>query len=214
MKRCILSRGRAGAIRVVTSDHGTNIGERGGFGKSFPVHEQEGHVPLMIGGPDIGTGRIDAFVQPQDIFATILDLGGESDAKRHADGRSLIPVIGGRTGERPVAISGQPATHWNNEPQKVIFTVFSEEHYLTFAPDPAACSLVRYDTVDDVSADNQSLVASLREEGLREVESRGVGEALMKWLRSEGKTEFPAELPGRKPPSGYRHYWQGNFNRW
>ena len=61
---------------LFTSDHGTNVGERGTFGKTWTVHEQEGHVPLLIHVPGRGAGHSDGVAQPQDLFATVLGIAG------------------------------------------------------------------------------------------------------------------------------------------
>ncbi|MHC4505680.1 MAG: sulfatase, partial [Planctomycetota bacterium] len=59
---------------ILTADHGTDLRERGKFGKGTPVREGEGHVPLFIRVPGGEHGRSSAFVQPQDIFGTVAAL--------------------------------------------------------------------------------------------------------------------------------------------
>ncbi len=85
---------------IVTADHGTNVGQGGVFGKSYPITESEGHVPLMIRAPGLGSGR------------------------------------------------------------------------------------------------------------------RGIGDDLVRWLRSEGEGPFPETLPGRETPPGWRTYWRNVYNKW
>ena len=80
---------------IVVGDHGTNVGERGRWGKGQPVFEQEAHVPLLLSVPGLGHGRSDALVQPQDLFATVLALG-DCHAAAEAPGNDLVALA--RTG--------------------------------------------------------------------------------------------------------------------
>ena len=61
---------------ILAADHGTNLGEWGVYGKTWPVREFEAHVPLFIHVPGAGQGRSDVIVQPQDFFATVMGIAG------------------------------------------------------------------------------------------------------------------------------------------
>lgn len=197
---------------VISGDHGTNLGERGQFGKGYPVYEQEGHIPLLLHAPGIGSGRSDEIVQPQDIHATILELGG-CDASR-SDGTSLLRVSGGGSTGRSRALSGHGTIHWRDEPDRQLFTIFDGDFYLTVAADPEACSLFRRGTSEEISSSRSDKVEELRSAAFELLLARGAGSGLVEWLRSGGRASFPAELPGRRPPPGYRPYWQNNYTRW
>ena len=76
----------ADSIVVVTSDHGTSLGEHGRTGKSnvhdqdercWPIYPEIGHVPFLVAGGDIPRGQSLALIaQPIDILPTVCDLAG------------------------------------------------------------------------------------------------------------------------------------------
>jgi len=63
---------------IVLGDHGTNVGDREGFpfGKAAPPLANEAHVPLLVHVPGASSGKSQAIVQPQDLFATVLGIAG------------------------------------------------------------------------------------------------------------------------------------------
>ncbi len=64
------------SLIVVTTDHGEPFGDHGFVRKAYPRgYEELAYVPLLIRHPEgYGQGKkIDAFVQPPDLFSTILD---------------------------------------------------------------------------------------------------------------------------------------------
>ena len=200
---------------IVTSDHGTNLNERPGFGKSFPVWEGEGHVPLIISAPGRATGRSDMFVQPQDIFATILGIAGAEGP----DGLDCHDVLSlaeaGAESPRPVALTGralQDAQRLN--PESILFTVFAREGYLLWAPRPQACRLMRYGSAEDVTADDPQGVDQLWQVGLEEVMRRDMPPEVAKWLQGRGETPLPAGCIKPLGPAGWIHYWQRAYRRW
>ena len=69
--------GLAESTRVVyTSDHGDNVGARGLWGKST-MYEESAGVPLLMAGPDIGTGAECAIpVSHVDLFPLFLEAAG------------------------------------------------------------------------------------------------------------------------------------------
>ncbi len=90
-------------VVVFCADHGDMLGERGlWFKMSF--FEGSARVPLMIAGPGIPAGRIDAPVSNLDIAPTLAVLAG-ADAGEIApwvDGESLLPLTQGASREAPV----------------------------------------------------------------------------------------------------------------
>ncbi|MDE0007601.1 MAG: sulfatase-like hydrolase/transferase, partial [Gammaproteobacteria bacterium] len=73
-------------IVVVTSDHGTSLGEHNRTGKSnisdhddryWPIYPEVGHVPFLIGGGEVPPGAsLHMLAQPQDILPTIAEFAG------------------------------------------------------------------------------------------------------------------------------------------
>lgn len=198
---------------VVTADHGTNLGERGGFGKTWTVNEQEGHVPLLIHLPDGATGRCGAIVQPQDIAATLLAIAGVAKPASWV-GHDLVDLAaGGGAGPRRVAIAGQGVNAWEVDPDRTLFSIFDQDWYMNVAANPEACRLFRYGSVEDVSGDHAEVVASLREVAQAELVERGTHPALVAWLRREGRGGFPDHHTQWPGPAGWRTYWARVYNR-
>jgi len=59
------------------------------------LHDDLIHIPLIISGPNIKTGKIDDIARTIDIFPTILDLL-QIKYNENIDGQSLIPIINGK----------------------------------------------------------------------------------------------------------------------
>ena len=136
---------------LLTADHGTNVNDWGRFGKGFPVREQEGHTPFMVCVPGEAPGRSEMFVQPQDIFATILGFAGIPAPKRIDSHNVLFLAINGESGPRHVALSGQAPGHFPGVTDlrgacEGFFTVFGNEFYLIFNIELEKSKLVRYGT--------------------------------------------------------------------
>jgi len=202
---------------ILTSDHGTNVGDTGEtkrFGKSLPVGENEGHVPFFVRAPGHGSGRSSAFVQPQDVFATACGIAGLKTPGGLDSNNLLALAEGGKSGPRKVAVAGGATHGWRGQADQTVFTVFGDEAYLQFAPDPGASVLRRYGSFDDVTSGAEDEVARLRKAGLKEIARRGVEPLLLKWLESEGKARFPNELCRFRAPLGYRTYWANIYNKW
>ncbi|MCE2459475.1 MAG: sulfatase-like hydrolase/transferase, partial [Pseudomonadales bacterium] len=92
------------SIVVVTSDHGTSLGEHNRTGKSnicdhderyWPIYPEVGHVPFLIAGGDIPRGKsLDMLAQPIDIQPTLSDLAGVGLEPPEAfEGRSFATRI-------------------------------------------------------------------------------------------------------------------------
>jgi arylsulfatase A-like enzyme len=99
---------RLGVLRdtfvIITSDHGEQFGEHGGFNHGYSLYLQETHVPLLILGPTAPAGRVvPEPVSLRDLPATILDLLGAEG--RPFPGRSLADRWQSRSGSAPAATS-------------------------------------------------------------------------------------------------------------
>ncbi len=203
---------------VLTADHGTNVGERGQVGKSYPVREQEAHTPFMVRVPGQGGGRSDIIVQPQDLFATAIGLA-ELPVPEGIESHDVLAVArAGRDGPRQVALSGRNAgPDWAADPGRILFTVLDGEWCLEYAAAPDHCRLTRMGSLDDVAAGNPAVVQRLRAAGLEEIERRGTDPGLMQWLRAEGKADFPTQCTfwdGWPGPAGFTPYFSRLYSGW
>ncbi|HUW82135.1 MAG TPA: sulfatase [Phycisphaerae bacterium] len=199
---------------VVTADHGTNVGECGQFGKTFPIKDTEAHVPLMIYVPDGGSGRSDVFAQPQDITATILGLGKAAKPDDIDAYDVLAAARNGQDSPRQCVISGRHIHNWDGEADQILLTIFDRQWRLEFAASPQASRLYRRDQYEDVAAGHPSVVRDLRARALDQVGRRGAHPDLLAWLRSEGRSPFPADRCQDPAPPGYAHYWDHAYRKW
>jgi arylsulfatase A-like enzyme len=198
---------------VLTSDHGTCMGENRIFTKRVfsEVGEQEAHVPLLVSVPGMPAGRSSQFAQPQDIFATILGLGGLAHTDI-ADGQNLLAP--GQ--ERQLAITGGSANFWfwKGQAASSLFTVFGDRHYLNLSVHPGESRLFRYGSLEDEAAAHPEVVQNLWQAGLEEAGRRGMDERLTAWIRGNGAGPYPHDLAQWEVPSGFRAYWDRIYNRW
>ncbi|QSG06955.1 sulfatase [Halapricum desulfuricans] len=79
---------------IITSDHGESLDEHGIYFDHHGLYEPEIRVPLVFRGPSIPDANRTEFVQLYDLAPTILSLTG-TEATIDADGRSLVPLLGG-----------------------------------------------------------------------------------------------------------------------
>ena len=205
---------------LLTADHGTNVGDRprpglpGQFGKSTPPRENESHVPFILYAPGAGAGQSEMLVQPQDIFGTLLPIAGLGSAV--PDDIESYDVLDlarqGSSGRRKLALGGSAVGSWHGAgPDKVLFSAFDREWRLGVAADPGACELERLGTQENVAADHPQVVERLYAAALAEIAHRGLDPALLAWLKSQGKIEFPTDyrVTDANPlPKGWRNgYW-------
>ncbi len=103
---------------VISGDHGEEFMEHGRLGHSHSLYEEIVHVPLVFWAPQLAPGRIATQVRLMDVFPTLLELCGLSDAlPPEVQGESLVPVIGGReTADRPAPMESggdeKPVWQW------------------------------------------------------------------------------------------------------
>ena len=82
------------SLIVMTSDHGEELFDHGGFSHRYSLHREVLHVPLFVKEPGPGRqGVIDAPVSLIDLYPTILELVGLQ--ARATDGHSLVPLLRG-----------------------------------------------------------------------------------------------------------------------
>jgi arylsulfatase A-like enzyme len=91
---------------IFSSDNGLSLGDHGLFGKQNLYEFGGMHVPLVIAGPDIATGRSDALVYLMDLFPTLVEFAG-AELPEGVDGKSLRPILEGREAQvRKVLYTG------------------------------------------------------------------------------------------------------------
>ncbi|MYF99260.1 sulfatase [Candidatus Poribacteria bacterium] len=198
---------------ILTGDHGTNVGERGSFGKGQPVREQEGHVPLFVRLPEGDTGRSNVIVQPQDFFPTILNILG-IDRPDGLEGHDfLTPARENGSGEREIALSGGSIQNWTQAGKRnkgILFTAFDQDWNIEVSAKPENSRLIKLGSIEYVQDQHQDVVAKLHAAAVEEISKRGIDPALMKWLRSGGEAEFPSGcsfFDGYPGPEGYSAYF-------
>jgi arylsulfatase A-like enzyme len=87
-------------VVVVCADHGELHGEHGLYGHEFCIYDPLVNVPLMVKHPDLEVGRTDEQVELLDLYDTVLESAGATDAadsvgaRSFSSGRSLLS--GGR----------------------------------------------------------------------------------------------------------------------
>ena len=195
---------------LLTSDHGTNVGDHGRFGKGAVIYESIGHTPFMVRTPGGGRGRSDTVVQPQDIFATVMGLAGR-ETPDELESYDVVAAArkGGRT-PRKLAVSGWNAGGWKRPTEGYLFSAFDGQWCLEVAARPEDSRLVRMGRTENVAAEHGDVVERLHAAAIDEVERRGTDGALMKWLRGGGRGKFPENARLHDyfpPPAGYTQYW-------
>ena len=89
---------------IVTADHGDMLGERGLWYK-MTFFEHSGRVPLIMAGPGIHNGTVDAPCSLVDMLPTLLEIGQvEADLGMPIDGKSLLPAASGAASTQNEAI--------------------------------------------------------------------------------------------------------------
>jgi hypothetical protein len=169
----------------------------------------------MLRIPGGGCGRSDAIAQPQDIFATVARLGG-CELPAGTDGRDLIEVArGGAPTSRRVALAGSAVGGWRRAgASSPLFSALDGDWCLAVAASPEACRLRRAGCIADVAGEHSDVVQALRSAAIAEIERRGLDPALVRWLREEGRGEFPegARITDAHPaPAGWHQYWNNIY---
>ena len=81
---------------IVTTDHGHDLGERGGYGKQFPHFDSHANIPLLVWHPGLPGkgGNIPSLTSTVDIFASVLEM---ADVARpgQSHSHSFVPVLAG-----------------------------------------------------------------------------------------------------------------------
>jgi len=84
------------SVVVFLSDHGEELGGRGGWGHGTSLFEEQIHVPLIVRIPDgVRGGRVEHPVRLVDILPTLCELLGV-DAPEGLDGQSFAGLLDGK----------------------------------------------------------------------------------------------------------------------
>jgi arylsulfatase A-like enzyme len=191
-------------IVVITSDHGTSLGEHERTGKSnihdrderyWPIYPEIGHVPFLIAGGDVPKGQVlDLVAQPIDILPTLCDLAGVAPTPEQPfQGRSFAQAVrgqaGGGVGHREYAVSGCYVRSDGERPPRKAVTPFLVMDRWGYAPVGAWGEPELYDLAtdplaraDDLAAENMPLVAELHDLLLAHLAEHGAStETLALW---------------------------------
>lgn len=98
-------------IVILVSDHGFNLQEHGQWGK-WTYHHTSGRVPLIISLPGEKGNRVEnGLVELVDIYPTLASLCALKGDLKHAEGRSLVPLLEGKdeVGTQHVLINNRNA---------------------------------------------------------------------------------------------------------
>lgn len=91
-------------VLVIVADHGEEFGEHGVQGHGYDLHEEVVRVPLIVRAPGIAPRRVSDVVPTVDVMPTLLELCG-ARARNEVEGRSLLPLLSGRTDRAREALS-------------------------------------------------------------------------------------------------------------
>jgi hypothetical protein len=192
---------------IVTSDHGTRMGEFGQYGKRTPLSQVEAHVPLMIRVPGESGGRTDRIAQPQDLFATVCRLAGLELPEGLASYDLLDEPA--QPGPRSLAAAGRAPLRPG--PDTPLCTIFDGNWSLEMTANPGSCRLRPMGDLTDFAAEKPDRVGEMWSAGLSELARRGMRADWLRWVQSGGRDELPKAAPcdNWPPPRGYRvAYWQ------
>ncbi|HET6877535.1 MAG TPA: sulfatase [Jatrophihabitans sp.] len=82
-------------VLIFSSDNGFHIGEHGLFAGKLTPYETDVNVPLVVDGPGIAPGSVDAHAVENIDLAPTFDELGESPIPADVDGHSFVPLLYG-----------------------------------------------------------------------------------------------------------------------
>lgn len=189
-------------IVAITSDHGMSIGEHGRTGKSnihdadaryWPVYPEIGHVPFLVAGGDVPSGRtLDLIGHPIDILPTLCELAEVIvEPERPLEGKSFAAaLLGGPPRHRDYTVSGCHVRPTGPEPPRRAVTPFLVTERWGYAPVGARGLPELYDlrvdplAANDLIAENGELAAELHTLYLCHLSAHGASEAFLSlWAR-------------------------------
>jgi arylsulfatase A-like enzyme len=146
-------------IVVFTSDHGEEMYDHGKRGHGFSLYEELLHIPLVLAGPGIASGRKETPVSTIHLIPTLADFMGIGPQPDWS-GQSLRAVLRGDDAADVPAYCFASGTDWKTYPQeaviagerKLIRAVGSDERqYYDLAGDPREQSDLSDQAVEEVT---------------------------------------------------------------
>ena len=204
-------------IVLVTSDHGTSLGEHNRTGKSnihptdpryWPIYPEIGHVPFLVAGGGVPKGKsLDLMAQPIDIVPTLAELAGAKiQPPKKLDGRSLAKAIrSGKGTHREYVVSGcHVHAAPGARPRKAV-TPFLITKEWGYAPVGAEGKPELYDirkdplAEKDLAAKKPKVVAELHQLLLEHLREHGAPEAVLAlWKNArEGDGTWAVDYPNK-----------------
>lgn len=91
-------------VVAVVADHGEMLGEHGELTHAFFIYDAAVRVPMLLAGPGVPQGVVDAQVRIIDLAPTLLLALGR-EVPDEVQGEDLLPLAGGEAGRRRIAHS-------------------------------------------------------------------------------------------------------------
>jgi arylsulfatase A-like enzyme len=92
----------AATLVLLTADHGEEFLDHGGLFHGHSLYRELVHVPLVVAGPGVPSGRrVREVVSHVDVVPTLLELCDVAAPARAFSGRSLVPLLSGEGGPGP-----------------------------------------------------------------------------------------------------------------
>jgi arylsulfatase A-like enzyme len=177
---------------VVTSDHGEELWDHGGWGHGHAMFDHQIHVPLLLHLPSklraerhlqaTEGGVVDQQVRLVDLYPTLLDLLGVP-LQHRIQGRSVVPMLAGR--RMPPADAFSESTYWG--PLEVKSLRAERYKLMTATPKNATSDLPGWTALFDLQADP----AELRDIAAEEDERRQQMKTLLDLLTADGDDAEP-----------------------
>jgi arylsulfatase A-like enzyme len=111
-------------VVVITSDHGEEFNDHGGFEHGHTLYDELLHVPLLIRAPGVPARTVHTAVRQIDVAPTLCELAG-IPADPDFRGRSLLALMQGQSEDnRPVLSQGNlwgpPGQAWRRDGIKLV----------------------------------------------------------------------------------------------
>ena len=188
---------------VITSDHGTSIGEHNRTGKSnicdhderfWPIYPEVSQVPFLIGGGDIPQGvNLELLAQPIDILPTVSELAGvDLEPRQPIEGISFAScLLDGKASHRKLSVTGgfvKPTSDGAVPPEST--TPWITDGRWGFAPVGHDGTAELFDLSADplaeqnIANDHPEVIASLFDGFIDHLQSHDAGEELVQcWTK-------------------------------
>lgn len=200
---------------IVTSDHGEEFFDHGGWEHGHTLYNELLRVPLIMKFPDskFRGKRIESIVSLVDVMPTILDEMGIDDKNLGLDGRSLHPLLNGESREDRVFFADRKShvTDTNTSQRitlnegrmKLILNKVFSQQALTFYhyPPPPTPPVELYDLREDPA--EKKNIADVQPDLARRLTARMDGLFKNARPRQPAKTKMTKELEDQLRTLGY-----------